>query len=270
MQPNQTQLMKWLFLLRRESPLKEGSTFYDFLPYRYGPFSFEVYKELGELTREGYLKHSELCIPDDRIADAWKIETALPHGARRSVVALLEQYGSLSASKLRQIVYKRYPWYASRSELASPPQKVPPAPLAIYTIGYQGKSIDRFLDELLGKGIRTLIDTRSYPMSRKYGFSKNSLQILASKVGIRYLHFPELGIDGYLRRQERYANVQGLLDFYEQEILPRRQKPCEQVSKRMRSEASALMCFEADVEYCHRGRLASKIARLAHLEIIHL
>jgi len=39
------QLVKWAFLLENERKMK---TFYQFVPYHYGPFSFTLYHELGK------------------------------------------------------------------------------------------------------------------------------------------------------------------------------------------------------------------------------
>jgi hypothetical protein len=41
--------MKWLFLLRQDEPEAAGPSFYEFVPYRYGPFSFQAYREIASL-----------------------------------------------------------------------------------------------------------------------------------------------------------------------------------------------------------------------------
>ena len=43
------ELMKWCFLLRHQSETGGGSSFYDFVPYKYGPFSFALYQEIEKL-----------------------------------------------------------------------------------------------------------------------------------------------------------------------------------------------------------------------------
>jgi len=48
------QLVKLAFLLGNETKIK---TFYQFVPYHYGPFSFTLYHELELLKRNGYLLH---------------------------------------------------------------------------------------------------------------------------------------------------------------------------------------------------------------------
>ena len=41
----------------------------------------------------------------------------------------------------------------------------------LYTIGYQGQTIEQFLDTLLAHGIEHVIDVRQLPFSRKADFS---------------------------------------------------------------------------------------------------
>ena len=69
------------------------------------------------------------------------------------------------------------PWYSVNSELPhfrsdEAEQRTAPALAAVYTAGYEGNSIDRFLDRLMKRGIYSIIDVRSNPISRKYGFSQ--------------------------------------------------------------------------------------------------
>ena len=45
------ELTKWLFLLRQEMPSAGGGAFYQFVPYRYGAFSFCLYQEAEALER---------------------------------------------------------------------------------------------------------------------------------------------------------------------------------------------------------------------------
>ncbi len=50
------ELTKWAFILRQETPSGGGNAFYDFLPYKYGPFSFCLYREIDALIRDGYVE----------------------------------------------------------------------------------------------------------------------------------------------------------------------------------------------------------------------
>ncbi len=47
------QLMKWSFLLGKETPSQGGNSYYKFVPYMYGPHSFSLYQEIDSLLRDG-------------------------------------------------------------------------------------------------------------------------------------------------------------------------------------------------------------------------
>ena len=269
--PTRTKLIEWLFLLRQETHLKHDPTFYDFLPYRYGPFSFVAYRDFNALARDGFLDPKRLMIREDQKGIVQRIVRTLPLKVMRAIDHILAQYGTLSNRALLQLVYDRYPWYASRSESRKTSSSPHVAPLAIYTIGYEGKSVDLFLNKLLMVGIQRVIDIRNNPTSRKYGFSRSSLERLTRKIGIGYMSFPELGIDSTLRSDlKNSTDFQQLLDYYDREILLEQFRTVEQVGRVLCKEASALMCFEADVHRCHRERLAEKLAHLTGLRVVHL
>ena len=63
----------------------------------------------------------------------------------------------------------------------------------VYTIGYEGTDIDRFVATLKAVGVRRLADVRALPLSRKKGFSKNKLAERLQTEGIDYLPFRQLG-----------------------------------------------------------------------------
>ncbi|TAN54890.1 MAG: DUF488 domain-containing protein, partial [Rhodospirillales bacterium] len=65
--------------------------------------------------------------------------------------------------------------------------------LELFTIGYEGSSIEDFMATLLLANIRTLIDVRDLPISRRPGFAKKALAGALEKVGISYVHLKGLG-----------------------------------------------------------------------------
>jgi uncharacterized protein (DUF488 family) len=64
----------------------------------------------------------------------------------------------------------------------------------LFTIGYEGLSLEQYLNKLLNNQVKMLCDVRKNAFSQKYGFSKFELQDALNKVNILYLHIPELGI----------------------------------------------------------------------------
>ena len=272
-----TVFVKLVFLLRQETKLERDTTFYDFVPYRFGPFSFTLYWELGSLRQNGYVtpeeEHVALC---GRTLDLAKEEAdELPASLRAAVSEVLDRYGRMSQSALVRNVYTRYPWFALNSELPERdlasiqrPKKAPPA---AYTAGYEGKSVDAFFNDLLKRGIHVVVDVRANPVSRKYGFSGLRLSEFCKKLGLEYHHVPSLGIPSAARTGlNGFASYQRLLNRYEQTMLPKCSTEVEDVGRLMRRKPSVLVCVEKDVRCCHRSRLAEAVAQTTGLEVVHL
>jgi len=269
--PPKTHLMKWLFLLREEQPEALGSsTFYEFVPYKFGPFSFQAYRDIAALEDAGLLKEGELDVRPDARSNVRDEIRKLPRRATQGVEEILRAYGKVPREKLLDDVYDRYPRYATRSELRTRKPQKPAAP-AVYTVGYEGRTIDGLLDHLMRSGIERLIDVRKNAMSRKYGFAGKTIARLCADVDIEYIHVPTLGIPSSMRAdlssQEAYDR---LFDKYEAKILPGATESIASVAKLCTAKASALMCFEASSCQCHRGRLAKRVAAESGLEVMHL
>ena len=65
--------------------------------------------------------------------------------------------------------------------------------MKIFTIGYEGVTMDEFLAALKGAGVEQVIDVRALPLSRRPGFSKNILAATLKDNGIGYVHLKALG-----------------------------------------------------------------------------
>jgi uncharacterized protein (DUF488 family) len=188
-------LVKLLFLFSMASP----DNIYSFLPHKYGPFSFHLYRNLSTLSTAGWIVEELLEINENKKTEALAEIRKLPKRMSDNFINILRLYGNLPESEIINIVYARYPEFTFRSELMRGTFPVPVAPISIYIIGYEGASVDSFLNTLLQTGIKQLTDVRRNPISRKWGFAKNTLAGLCDKVGIDYMHFPELGISSAQR-----------------------------------------------------------------------
>ena len=65
--------------------------------------------------------------------------------------------------------------------------------MRIFTIGYEGATMDEFLAALQGAGVQRVIDVRALPLSRRPGFSKSPLRAALEEAGIEYVHLKALG-----------------------------------------------------------------------------
>ncbi len=267
--PTRTELMKWLFLLRQETCLISNSSFYDFVPYRYGPFSFTVYRDLEDFKRFGYLDGEGFTIQFRLIEKAKRSYQSLPSNIREAVKGIFKRYRDLSSSQLIKMIYEKYPWFASKSRpktISEEKKRV-----AIYTTGYEGKSIDLFFQELLKVDIKRIIDVRNNPISRKYGFSKKTLYRLGENLGIKYTHFPELGIPTADRRfLSTFDDYQQLMHHYVRSILPKAEGIRKEATRLLQDQPSVLVCFEADPRCCHRTQLAQVISTETGMEVVHM
>jgi len=272
-----TMLVKLSFLLRAETDVGKDSTFYDFLPYQFGPFSFVLYREIEVLKHQSYVVENKdrFSLAKPMAGEARRLIAGLSTSVRSSVGHVASHYASKTQRALVREVYARYPWYATKSELKDllPPTMppLPSAPSAVYTVGYERISVDAFFDRLLHVGIRGIADVRANPISRKYGFARTLLSGIAGKLGIAYHHFPQLGIPSKERSAlGGYSSYQVLLDRYESEMLPKQTAGVAELSRIVEKEPTALLCVEADVHCCHRSRLAKAVARETGLAVEHV
>jgi uncharacterized protein (DUF488 family) len=264
-------LVKWAFLFASESKLAATASFYQFLPYRFGPFSFTLYHEIDALIRDGYLippSENDLRIPTRAKKASWTLERELTQELDR----FWSRYGKCSTQQLINTAYTRYPWFTVNSDHKERRAvSLPHAKCAIYTAGYEGLQVDGFLNLLLQAGIRQVLDVRNNPISRRYGFHKNTFAGLCQRLGISYQHMPELGIPSAMR-----SNLVNPSDYthmfarYEKEILPRNTDLIHQVATAVKHVPSVLICQEADPHYCHRARLAKQVSKITGLPILDL
>lgn len=270
--PTRTELMKWIFLIKQETELRDDPSFYEFVPYKYGPFSFTIYRDIDELSRFGYLNGDQLRLKTALLPAARENVDSLSEGIRQSVRNILALYASLPQPRLVRQIYEKYPWFASKSQLqAKAPTTNPKRRPAVFTAGYEGESIEAFFQKLLKAGIERVVDVRNNPVSRKYGFSKTTMDRLGKNLDLDYVHLPALGIPpSYRRSLNTFDDYQDLMGHYERSFLPNAREAKAQAVGLLRDRPSALVCFEADVRCCHRGRLANALSTETGLEVVHL
>ncbi len=135
--------------------------------------------------------------------------------------------------------------------------------MGLFTIGYEGDSIDGYLNRLIRNNVHLLCDVRKNPLSRKTGFSKRQLAGYCEKVGIAYRHLPELGIPGSRRRElNSREDYDALFEEYEREDLPLAGNAIEELGRLLKEHKRiALTCFEKDHECCHRHCVAEAMER---------
>lgn len=263
------ELTKWSFLLRHEFASGGGSSFYDFVPYQYGPFSFGLYQELDKLGSMSYLSEEEECVHLGRESLVKEVEIE-DRRVASDIKLLIGQFAKRSRDWLTDHVYSKYPEYTCNSrikQLAKRPVTEP----AVYTAGYEGRSIDSFLNLLIESGIRRLIDVRRNPIARRYGFHRSTLDRLCGRLEIEYVHVPSLGIASEKRQDLHEASdYRALFAEYKKETLREESESLSRVATLVSERPSVLVCMEKDPAFCHRSAVAVEIAKLTELPICNL
>ncbi|CAG0964422.1 hypothetical protein METP3_01047 [Methanosarcinales archaeon] len=250
-------LVKTLFLLANEENVGRLIKFYNFFPYKFGPFSNVCYTDLSILEREGYLmeneKHLALTLKGRGAVNSISSPLAL------KIKRVINKFNS--DHEIKEYVYKNYKEYTIKSEIIPHAEKREIFS-GIYTIGYEGKDIDAFLNILIKNEINLLIDVRKNAFSMNFSFTKNKLMNYLEKTGIKYIHTPELGINGELREGLSTINdYQNLFKKYEATTLIDNYEHIIRIAGLGKEKRVALMCFEANKNMCHRGVIANYIEK---------
>jgi uncharacterized protein (DUF488 family) len=265
-QISRLRLVKSAFLFVQTSNSSKMRTFYQFVPYRHGPFSFTLYHELDTLSRNGYI----MAASNDEIQLSRDVPIPpLDYALTGEIARFSRECSKLSTEALINRVYSRYPWFTINAEESERRMADrPKAECAVYTVGYEGLQVDGFLNILLQAGVQQLVDVRCNPISRRYGFHKSTLSTLCQRLGIKYKHMPEVGIPSELRTDLQHpSDYEQLFQLYEQKLLTVQRNAVKMIAGWVRSQPSVLVCMEADPESCHRLRLAKQIANHTKLTI---
>lgn len=264
---------KLLFLYHQ----KRSASFYEFIPYLYGCYSFQANADLESLDRQQWLKVSE--------NDIQLLKKPVTFRENRNdIKTFLTAYSDLRGNDLIKSVYRSYPYYTinsiiskkilSRLELdmirAERKLLTETAP-KLFTLGYEGISFESYLNILIKNNIKLLCDVRNNPLSRKFGFSKNMLATILPKLDIAYAHIPELGIVSAKRKQLKGPiSYQSLFTEYENE-LPEKHTYVVKVVELLREHRRiALTCFEKDPHFCHRSILGRFITENYSIPVFDL
>lgn len=262
---SKTDLQKLLFLYTQNQEMPS----FDFLPYRFGCYSPQATQDLKTMTKYGQV---------DETQSGWSVLDSLDYRKtlKKNDVDRLDlfsrKFSKLRGKPLIKFVYENYPFYAIKSEIAEtildknqwvqvvnsrPTQREP----LLFTIGYEGKTVESYVTELIRENVQVLCDVRKNPLSMKFGFSKAQLQSILETVGIEYVHIPGLGIDSDKRQGlNSQKDYEKLFLEYERSTLALNSKDLKIVADLFREKGRiALTCFEADSNCCHRSRTARKL-----------
>jgi len=254
----------------------QNKPLYEFTPYKYGCFSFTSYCDKRAMTKSGMIKSS----------DGWVVSRDIDYFSELSpedqsiLIEVKNNYGNMTRDELVQHVYKKFSYYTINSEIADKflttdeinrnknlyySLRSP----EVFSIGYEGKSTEGFINALIKNNIKILVDVRKNPISMKYGFSKSQLKNNLDYFNISYIHIPELGIVSDKRKELKSINdYRALFDEYEKTTLANSDRYLWQILRLWHSyKRICLMCFEADPDMCHRTRILKKLVDKKAIEL---
>lgn len=132
----------------------------------------------------------------------------------------------------------------------------------VFTIGYEGRAIDDFIDRLKKYNITRLIDVREIPISRKKGFSKTELKKRIESENIEYFHFRALGSPSQIRHELKLDH--DYVRFFEAYgiYLDNNVDAINEAYSLAQNGLSCIMCFERLPDKCHRSSVVQKIKEI--------
>jgi len=262
------QLQKLLMLVTKQQQKPD----FHFVPYKYGCYSFQANSDLGTMS-----KYNQVILQGNEWVkiDNEKYLVSLKERDRQAIRLIKQLYGAKTSNELIKLTYVKYPYLAINSTVAKDKlsteefdkvlQAKPKSDKTIlFTIGYEGLSLEEYLNKLILSDIKVLCDVRRNPLSMKFGFSKSQLQKACQGVGIEYVHIPELGIESDKRQVlNTQSDYDKLFSLYRSEMLTQTlDYQLKLITLLKEKNRIALTCFEANINQCHRKHLADAIANL--------
>lgn len=270
------QKLLFLYAMKKQQPV------YDFVPYKFGCYSYSAKADMNTMVKKGFLSETENKYSK---CGATQYLLKLKPADSQLLREVVTDYGKMSSNALIKHTYLNFPFYAIKSTIAKevlPGQlyerveKATPKDeeITLFTIGYEGISLEMYLQKLVRNNVKLLVDVRKNPLSMKFGFSKTLLKRYCNSLGIEYMHIPEVGINSDKRQQlDTQSDYDRLFAEYCQTTLQETTAAQNQILVLLKEyKRIALTCFEAEPCQCHRTHLAASISQLPEYQysLIHL
>ncbi|MDP3279856.1 MAG: DUF488 family protein [Nitrosomonas sp.] len=252
---------------------------YDFVPYHYGCYSFLAQSDIELLESRGWLQTI-----DNEIQLMGKPAAFMTRDELARVSYFARKHKDHRGIELVRYVYEHYPYYAIHSKMAKDildshyyqaviraGEKLKSDMQELFTIGYEGLSFEKYINQLIFHDVHLLCDVRNNPLSRKFGFSKGMLSHLLPKFGIEYIHIPDLGIISENRNNlETKSDYMQLFKSY-RNTLPQKKESLERLIGLFdQHKRVALTCFEKQYDSCHRHCVSEYLENMRDIKTIHL
>jgi uncharacterized protein (DUF488 family) len=143
----------------------------------------------------------------------------------------------------------------------------------LFTIGHSTRTLDELIQSLQAHSIETLVDIRSFPMSRRLPhFNRESLEKSLPDAGIRYVWMKELGG----RRKKILAESPNIAlrndsfrNYADYMLTPEFKRAIASLIEIAESSRTAYMCAERVYFHCHRMLVSDWLGAHGH-EVLHI
>src|SRR3989441_3430504 len=145
--------------------------------------------------------------------------------------------------------------------------------MALFTIGHSTRSLYDLIEALQAHSIQTLVDIRSFPMSRRLPhFNRESLQNSLPEAGIQYVWMKDLG--GRRKKSlEDSPNVvlrnESFRNYADYMLTPEFERAITDLIKLGEQSRTAYMCAERVYFRCHRMLVSDWVVARGH-EVQHI
>ncbi|WP_297299606.1 DUF488 family protein [uncultured Brachyspira sp.] len=274
---NKTDFQKFLFLISQEQLQNTRKSYYHFIPYKYGCFSIQSYSDIEFLKKNNIVRDDTFISKTDDILYAKQLKREDMDIIRK----IYKLHGNKDTNELLSFIYKNYPFYSLNSEIID--RYLSQKEISnlkdtifgknnymLFTIGYEGITLEEYINKLIKNNIKLVIDVRKNAVSMKYGFSKYTLKKWLNNINIEYEHIPELGIESEKREElKNQKDYDELFNDYKNTTLINNFKHVEYIfNKFLKHKRIALTCFEALPIQCHRSIVRDAITNLDSWNIL--
>lgn len=246
--------------------VEEDTPSWYFIPTEKGPFSVDLLHDIRAFERNGSVQVEEESIKVDQAAGA-KERATLDEQASLLLEKSLGSHAGKSDDALIQAALLAKPFWGIRTERTDEPierirGQIREAERGLYTLGYEGLSIDSFINLLIMANVQEVVDVREFAFSRRSEYAKKNLAQELSLASIVYTGMPEVGIPTKARKEIlEDKSKEELLDYYESEILPGTSSSAKKIASLVRTHNIALICHEEDPGQCHRSLFAASVIK---------
>ena len=143
----------------------------------------------------------------------------------------------------------------------------------LYSIGHSTRTLEELIAALQAHGIRTLVDIRAFPRSRRVPqFNREALEPRLPESGIRYLWVRALG--GYRRKTlDESPNIalrnDSFRNYADYMLTPEFERAMAQLIALGQQSGTAFMCAERVYFRCHRMLVSDWLVAQGH-QVLHI